>query len=89
MRQEKGQTAPGGINGRLATTIVPLPVAPVSVRVGGVDAEVLYAGAAPQAVAGLLQVNVRIPPGLKAGSNSVVLAVGGVSSRSDVTITVR
>ncbi len=85
----EGQTNPGGVNGRLAASVVPQPSAPVSVKIGGVDAEVTYAGAAPQAVAGLLQVNVRIPPAVKPGLNSVVLTVGAASSRSDVTLTVR
>jgi len=85
----EGQTTPGGINGRIAGTVVPTPLAPVGVKIGGVDAEVDYAGGAPQAVAGLFQVNVKVPAGLNAGANSVVLTVGGASSRADVTITVR
>lgn len=85
----EGQTAPGGINGRIAGSVVPTPLAPVSVKIGGVDAEVDYAGGAPQAVAGLFQVNVKVPAGLQAEANSVVLTVGGASSRADVTITVR
>ncbi len=39
----------------------PNPVMTVMVKIGGVDAEVLYAGAAPGLISGLLQVNVRIP----------------------------
>jgi uncharacterized protein (TIGR03437 family) len=61
----------------------------VTVQIGGVPAEIVYAGAAPQAVAGLLQVNVRVPASLKSGANSVVITVGNASSRSDAAITVR
>jgi len=85
----EGQTSPGGVDGRISTEVVPKPLAPVSVQIGGMPAEVLYAGAAPQAVAGLLQLNVRVPVSLSRGANPVVLTVGANSSRSDVTITIR
>ena len=85
----EGQTDPGGVDGRIANQVVPKPAAPVSVQIGGVPAQIVYAGAAPQAVAGLLQVNVRMPASLKPGANSVVIAVGNASSRTDATITVR
>ena len=84
----EGQTAPGGINGRVANGVLPAPLAAVSVTIGGLDAPVVYAGAAPQAVAGLLQVNVTVPE-LAPGTYPVVLIVGGVSSRAGVTLTVR
>jgi uncharacterized protein (TIGR03437 family) len=84
----EGQTAPGGINGRIAGSVLPKPLANVSVTIGGVNADIAYAGAAPQSVAGLFQVNVKIPSGLKPGANAVVLTVVGVSSRGDVTISV-
>jgi len=85
----EGQTTPGGINGRIAGAVVPAPLAPVSVKIGGVDAPVAYAGGAPEAVAGLFQVNVQVPAGLPAGPNAVVLTVGGVSSAPGVTITLK
>jgi uncharacterized protein (TIGR03437 family) len=49
---------------------------------------VLYAGAAPQATAGLLQVNVQVPA-LAPGNYPVVLTVGGQSSAAGVKVTVR
>jgi uncharacterized protein (TIGR03437 family) len=85
----EGQTDPGGVDGRIANQVVPKPAAPVSVQIGGVPAEVVYAGAAPQAVAGLLQVNVRVPTSLKPGATPVVITVGNTSSRPDATLTVR
>jgi uncharacterized protein (TIGR03437 family) len=69
---------------------LPKPNLPVSVKIGGLDAEVLYAGGAPGSVAGLLQVNVRVPPGVVSGNAvPVVLTVGGVSSQPGVTMAVR
>ncbi len=85
----EGQTNPGGVDGRIANAVVPQPSAPVTVQIGGLPAQILYAGAAPQAVSGLLQVNVRIPAGLPTGPNSVVVKVGSNSSRPDATLTVR
>ncbi|MBK5291093.1 MAG: hypothetical protein JJE04_05265 [Acidobacteriia bacterium] len=53
-------------------------------------AELLYAGAAPGLVAGVLQVNVKVPAGIAPGQSvPVQFAVGGVSSRSGVTLAVR
>jgi uncharacterized protein (TIGR03437 family) len=84
----EGQTNPAGVDGQIATSVFPKPVAPVSVTIGGVNATVLYAGAAPQVMAGVFQLNVRVPATLQPGPAPVVVTVGGASSRSDVTITV-
>jgi len=87
----EGETDPQVADGRLATAeTLPKPRLPVSVKIGGLDAEVLYAGAAPGMVVGLLQVNVRVPPGAPAGSAvPVVLTVGNASSQPGVTMAVR
>jgi uncharacterized protein (TIGR03437 family) len=45
----------------------PQPVLPINVEVGGMRAAVLYAGAAPGAIAGLMQVVIRIPAGVQPG----------------------
>jgi len=50
-----------------------------------VNAEVLYAGAAPGLIAGVMQVNLVVPGGLS-GAVSVVLTVGGVASQGGVTV---
>jgi uncharacterized protein (TIGR03437 family) len=84
----EGQTAPGGINGRVANSVYPAPLAAVTVKIGNVDAAVMYAGAAPQATAGLLQVNVKVPV-LAPGTYPVVLTIGGQSSAAGVTVTVQ
>ena len=84
----EGQTSPGGINGRVANSLLPAPLAAVSVTVGSLNAPVQYAGAAPQATAGLLQVNVTVPA-LAPGIYPVVLTIGGQSSAAGVTVTVR
>ena len=84
-----GQTTPPGTDGLVPTTILPSPRLPVSVQVGGVAAEILYAGAAPGLISGVLQVNCRIPADVEpALAVPVVLSVGGAVS-PPVTIAVR
>jgi len=59
-----------------------------AVTIGGVSAQVLYAGGAPGQIAGLMQVNVVAPSGLS-GAVPVVLTVGGLPSQPGVTVAVR
>lgn len=85
----EGQTSPLGIDGLIAGTVLPSPISPVSVTIGGVNATVEYAGAAPGLVAGVLQVNAVVPNGLTTGNQPVVLTVGSTSSRAGVTVAVK
>ena len=85
----EGQTSPEGSTGRIAATVFPRPTLPVSVQVGGIGAEVLYAGAAPGQVAGLFQVNLRVPEGIASGLMPIVLSVGGAPSQTGVVLAVR
>lgn len=85
----EGATTPAGVDGQLANTVFPKPNLPVRVRIGGVDAEVLYAGAAPTLVAGVLQVNVRIPAGTPDGNAVAELFVGDAQSPATITIAVK
>lgn len=87
----EGETDPQVADGRLGTPqVLPRPKLPVSIRIGGLEAEVLYVGAAPGMVVGLLQVNARVPPRAASGAAvPVVLTVGAASSPSGVTLAVR
>ncbi len=83
----EGVTTPDGVDGLLATSVYPSPILPVGVTLAGQDAEVLYAGAAPQLAAGLMQINVRLPQNVpRASAIPIVLTVGSNSSQSGVTI---
>ncbi len=84
----EGQTLPAGVDGKAAASPLPQPVGPVTVTIGGLPADVRYAGGAPGQIAGVMQVNVAVPDGL-AGAVSVVLSVGGVASQPGVTLAVR
>jgi uncharacterized protein (TIGR03437 family) len=60
-----------------------------SVRIGGRDAEVLYAGPAATLPVSVLQVNVRVPSDIAAGNARVVLSVADATGALDVTMAVR
>jgi uncharacterized protein (TIGR03437 family) len=84
----EGETTPTGADGRLSEAPFASPVLPVSVRIGGVPCEVLFAGPAP-GFAGLLQVNVRISLGVPPGAAvPVELTIGTESSQAGVTLAV-
>jgi uncharacterized protein (TIGR03437 family) len=85
-----GQTDPPGMDGQVAHSTLPSPLLPVSVRIGGLDAEVLYAGAAPELVAGILQVNCVIPTDVASGpALPIVLSVGVAGSPPGVTVAIK
>jgi len=68
---------------------LPKPVLPVRIFIGGREAEVLYAGAAPGQVTGLLQVNARLPLDTPANSSvPIVLAVGSGRSQDNLNISI-
>lgn len=88
-----GQTNPAGVDGRVTLAEFgppPVQTLPVTVTIGGLRAAVHYAGAAPQLVAGAMQVNAQIPGEAPAGSAvPVVITVGENSSSSAVTVAIR
>jgi uncharacterized protein (TIGR03437 family) len=84
----EGQTSPPGVDGKIGAAPLPRPLAQVAVLLGGVAAEVQYAGGAPGVVAGVMQVNAVLPLGLS-GNVPVLLIVGGTQSQSGVTVAVR
>ena len=85
-----GQTEPPGTDGQITGDTLPKPLLPVSVQIGGLDAEVLYAGAAPATVAGVLQVNCIVPMNSPSGyAVPIVLSVGKPSSPAGVTLVIQ
>jgi uncharacterized protein (TIGR03437 family) len=66
------------------------PILPVTATIGGVPAQVPYAGTAPGIVSGIMQVNVLIPAGAPSGSAvPVVVSVGTASSQPGVTLAIQ
>ncbi len=85
----EGATDPAGVDGALAAPPLTKPLLPVSVSINGIPAMVEYAGGAPGLVAGVLQVNVRIPDSVPDGDLPVVLKIGDAASQPGVTVAVR
>lgn len=85
-----GQWNPPGQDGTVVTAgNLPQPLLPVSVQVGGKPATVLYAGGAPQMVAGVLQINIQLPAGVTGPQVPVVFAIGSAASRPGVTVAIQ
>lgn len=85
----EGDSDPPGVDGKLTTIPLPKPLLPVSVVIGGLPAIVTYAGGAPGATAGLLQVNAKIPDGVRRGVPALVqIQVGDATSQSGVTLAI-
>lgn len=75
----------GQIAGAIARTTLP-----VTASIGGLPADVLYAGAAPGLVAGMVQVNLRVPSGLTPNSAAPLsLTVGVAPTPVGVTVSIR
>jgi uncharacterized protein (TIGR03437 family) len=85
----EGITAPTGVDGRIAVSIFPKPVLPVTVTVAGRAAQVQYYGAAPQNTAGLMQINAYIPDDCPSGNVPVAFSVGAYASPENVTVAVQ
>jgi uncharacterized protein (TIGR03437 family) len=86
-----GQFSPPGIDGSIVTADnLPVPMLPVSVQIGGIDAPVSYAGGAPSLVEGVLQVNAQVPAGISSGpAVPVILRIGSRSSQEGLTMSVQ
>jgi uncharacterized protein (TIGR03437 family) len=84
-----GATTPVVADGSISAAPLPVLNAPVQVLVGGASANVLYAGPAPGLIAGLGQINVRIPTTIGAGAAPVIVVANGLPSQAGVTLSVR
>ena len=74
----EGQTVPAGTDGLFSSTVVPKPVASVSVSVGGVpQTNINYAGEIPGDPGGIMQVNFFLAAGTPSGMQPVTVTVGG------------
>jgi uncharacterized protein (TIGR03437 family) len=86
-----GQTDPPGVDGEITKDVLARPRLPVWVWIQGREAEVLYAGAAPGIVSGVMQVNIKLPMDIPSDNKvSVTMKVGNWGpSQEGVTMAVR
>lgn len=84
-----GPTEPPAVTGDDSLDELRRATVPVRVFVGEAEAQVLFAGLAPQFV-GLYQINIIVPLGVAPGDAvPILIEQGGVMSRDDVTIALR
>jgi uncharacterized protein (TIGR03437 family) len=84
-----GATSPS-LDGEIVTTLVPLPLLPVTVSVSGEPVVPIYAGGIPGQIAGLMQIKIQLPDNITKGPYTpVTVQIGNASSQPDVTIAVQ
>jgi uncharacterized protein (TIGR03437 family) len=91
----EGLTTPQEATGAITTVtlpppqVTPAPVQPVRVFLDGQQVPYTYAGEAPGMVAGVMQLNVQIPPYWPSGALSIQVSIGRIMSQSGITVTVQ
>lgn len=94
----EGQTNPLGVDGKLASDVLPKPAVAPQAFLGtplygsGTVVEVTpaYAGAAPGFTAGLMQINVKIPANAPTGAAvPLYLYFGNTRSKTEVTVAIQ
>ena len=91
----EGQTSPPGVTGKITTAtlpppqVTPAPVQSIQVSIGGQQVPYTYAGEAPGMVAGVMQLNVRIPANAASGTLAIAVSAGGNTSQNGITVTVQ
>ncbi|HTR39552.1 MAG TPA: hypothetical protein VMH80_26950 [Bryobacteraceae bacterium] len=83
-----GLTSPASVTGAPRNPPLAMPILPVTVTIGGVDATLDYKGAAPGFV-GLMQINAHLGGGTPSGKQAVVLKIGDATSPSGVYLYVK
>lgn len=85
-----GVTSPLAADGTLVSGTEIRAQLPISVMIGGREAAVEYAGGVPGLVAGMYQINVRVPAEILAGEVPVMVTAGNLSSpAAGITVWVR
>ena len=84
-----GQTSPPSSTGSVAQSAANL-VLSATVTIGGVNAQVLYAGSAPGEVDGVVQINAVVPQSVTPGiALPVLVTIGQAASQTGVTVAIR
>ncbi len=88
-----GLTNPGSTDGSISsgTTLMPLKnwtpgSSVVTATVGNVPATVVFAGAAPTLITGVVQINLQLPAGVTGNALPVVITIDGITTQITATI---
>lgn len=84
-----GATSPSSADGSVTPGVNTLALQPVTVTIGGIQTQAIYAGGAPGAVAGLTQINAVVPANVTPGPNvPVSIQIGSFQTQAGVTMVV-
>lgn len=90
-----GLTNPGGVDGAV-TPAAAIPLKNwtlgsniVTATVGNAPATVLYAGAAPTLITGVVQINLQLPAGVTGNALPVVITIDGETTQTTATVAVQ
>jgi uncharacterized protein (TIGR03437 family) len=86
-----GQTNPPSFDGETSPiySLLPLAAQNVSATIGGKAAPVVFAGAAPGEITGVVQFNIQVPTGVTGSALPIVVFVNGVPSQNGPTVAVQ
>ena len=84
-----GQTSPASVDGQIQGSVTPSPILPVSVKIGGQQAIVLFTSGVQGQVAGITQVQVQIPGNITPGTAVPVVVQVGTFSTQQATVSIQ
>jgi len=86
----EGVTTPASTDGAIVSAPASGPNSALAVTIGGQDATVLYSGGVVGLVAGLIQINTRVPLNVAPGKSvPMILTINGIQSQPNVTIGIK
>ena len=86
-----GQTNPASTDGEISSTATLLPLAleqSITATIGGKPATILFAGAAPGEITGVVQLNIQVPTGVS-GILPILVTINGLQSQAGATVAVQ
>ena len=85
-----GMLAFPAFDGQFATPPFSSLLTPIRVTIAGKDADIVYAGAAPTQVNGMVQINARIPSATQPGDSvPITITAGNATSPATATVVIR
>jgi uncharacterized protein (TIGR03437 family) len=84
-----GAMNPAEADGSLTPVPVPVLLNSATVSIGGKPAKIVYQGPAPEAIAGLYQINCFVPDGTPSGNAAVVVTSAAIQSQAKLTVAVK
>jgi large repetitive protein len=89
-----GQTDPASVTGTVTpgaanSPLYDIPLSNITATINGVNAPVIWAGAAPNNVTGVIQVDITVPSGVTGNALPLAVTINGVQSPAGSTVAVQ